>query len=218
MLPQHFWHFHEQICDRTAGRRRSPFTGPGFPPGPPPGRPPSPPGAPPFGPPGFPFGFGGRPPWGRQSRARRGEVRVGILLLLQEQPMNGYQLIQEFEKRSQGTWRPSSGAIYPALELLEDEGLVRPERNEAGRLFHLTDEGKKYCAEHAKEIVAPWEPTNDATDPRADMAHQLKHLSEAAVQVLRAGTPEQLEEARRIMIQARRSLYRILASDDGDEE
>src|SRR5215218_10650720 len=76
--------------------------------------------------PGGPFGFGG--PRGR--RARRGDVRAALLVLLAEEPRNGYQLMQEIEQRSDGIWRPSPGSVYPALQLLEDEGLVRvaPER------------------------------------------------------------------------------------------
>src|SRR3954452_18836148 len=78
-----------------------------------------------------------RPPWGRggvggpygQRRRRRprGDVRAALLLLLAEQPFNGYGLMQEIEQRSNGEWRPSPGSVYPALSQLEDEGLVRSE-------------------------------------------------------------------------------------------
>ena len=77
-----------------------------------------------FGMRGGPFGpprFGGRGP-----RVRRGDVRAAILDLLGEgQPWNGYQLIQEIGARTQGVWRPSAGSVYPALQQLEDEGLIQ---------------------------------------------------------------------------------------------
>ena len=38
---------------------------------------------------------------------------------------NGYQLIQEIERRTEGVWKPSPGSVYPALQQLEDEGLVQ---------------------------------------------------------------------------------------------
>ena len=72
-------------------------------------------------PPGFPFHRG------RGPRARRGDVRAALLALLAEEPRNGYQLMQEIERRSEGVWRPSPGSVYPALQQLEDEGLVRAE-------------------------------------------------------------------------------------------
>ncbi len=70
------------------------------------------------GPPGAGFG----PPRGR--RARRGAVKEAVLVLLAEDPRNGYALMQEIEARSEGAWRPSPGSIYPALAMMEDEGLI----------------------------------------------------------------------------------------------
>ena len=102
---------------------------------------------------GSPSGCRGRPDstaWvrGRASRdarprARRGDVRAAALALLAEQPMNGYQIIQEISERSGGVWRPSPGSVYPALQQLEDEGLIRAESAEGGRrAYTLTDEGR----------------------------------------------------------------------------
>src|SRR3954447_5962434 len=81
---------------------RGPGGGPGF-------------GGGPFGP-GGPGGFG--PPFGRRRRMRRGDVRAALLVLLDEQALNGYGLMQEIERRSEGAWRPSPGAVYPALSQL----------------------------------------------------------------------------------------------------
>src|SRR5262245_56255712 len=68
--------------------------------------------------------FGGPPFWQRRRRPR-GDVRAAMLLVLAEQPLSGYGLMQEIESRSEGVWRPSPGSVYPALAQLEDEGLVR---------------------------------------------------------------------------------------------
>ncbi|HWE83103.1 MAG TPA: helix-turn-helix transcriptional regulator, partial [Gaiellaceae bacterium] len=54
-------------------------------------------------------GFGG-PGGPRGRRMRRGNVRAAILLLLEEEPRNGYQVMQEIEQRSDGAWRPSPGS------------------------------------------------------------------------------------------------------------
>ena len=81
-----------------------------------------------FGGPGGPFG-------GRGPRARRGDVRAALLTLLAEEPRNGYQLMQEIERRSEGVWRPSPGSVYPALQQLEDEGLVRAEETDGRKLL-----------------------------------------------------------------------------------
>src|SRR3984885_13207894 len=74
-----------------------------------------------------------RGPGGRGPRVRRGDVRAAILDLLAEgQSWNGYQIIQEIGERTQGVWRPSAGSVYPALQQLEDEGLIKTQRDEAG--------------------------------------------------------------------------------------
>src|SRR6202050_416694 len=56
---------------------------------------------------GGPFGFGpGGGPRGRGRKARRGDIRTAALLLLNEEPRNGYQIMQEVQEGSGGGWRP----------------------------------------------------------------------------------------------------------------
>ena len=130
----------------------------------------------PFGPAGFgpmAFGFGPWPGEGRGRRGprvRRGDVRAAALALLAEEPRNGYQLIQEIAERSDGVWQPSPGSMYPALQQLEDEGLIQAETPEGGRKrYALTAEGRDYVAAHADEVRAPgttspaaWAPTRSS--------------------------------------------------------
>ena len=119
------------------------------------------------GPGGFAFEMRGRPvgpprfrgPGGRGPRVRRGDVRAAILDLLAEgQPWNGYQIIQEIGERTQGVWRPSAGSVYPALQQLEDEGLIAAAAGEdRKRNYTLTDEGRAYVQAHADELKASWD-------------------------------------------------------------
>ena len=175
-----------------------------------------------------PFGFA--PPWGghgghppfpffRSPRARRGDVRAGILALLKEQPRNGYQIMQELAQRSGGLWRPSPGSVYPALQQLEDEGLVRAEEQAAGRVFTLTPRGQTYVAEHGEEVSEPWKVMSSAAgDDFMGAMALVRQLAAAAMQVSHAGTPEQVAEAGKVLREARRALYRILAEDPPADE
>ncbi len=166
----------------------------------------------PFGP-GFPFG----PPFRHGRKARRGDVRAAALVLLDEEPGNGYQLMQEIEQRSEGAWRPSPGSVYPALQQLEDEGLVRTREIEGRRVFELTDQGRAYVEEHRAELGAPWEAfSQDVGDDTRELARLIKDVAFAAAQVLRAGNQAQIDRARAVLADAKRSLYLILA--DGDSE
>jgi DNA-binding PadR family transcriptional regulator len=174
------------------------------------GSPPFPP-FPPFG--GFPWNFF------RKARAKRGDVRAAILSLLAEKPLNGYQIMQELEQRSRGTWRPSPGAVYPALQQLEDEGLVCAESSSGGRTFSLTVKGRTYVQEHPDEFAAPWEAANQtaADEPVLGLFTELKHIAAATIQVVHTGSGIQIREAQKILNQARKALYRLLA-DDATEE
>ena len=165
---------------------------------------------PPFGP-GAPFGRGG-------PKARRGDVRTAALLLLAEEPRNGYAIMQELEERSGGVWRPSPGSVYPALQQLEDEGLVRASEAEGRKQYELTDAGRDYVAERGTELPPPWEEmTSGFGDEMKLAAGQMRDVALAFSQVLRAGSPSQIAEASKVMAETRRSLYRILGEGETTE-
>jgi DNA-binding PadR family transcriptional regulator len=140
------------------------------------------------------------------------------LLLLNEGPLNGYQIMQEIEQRSEGVWRPSPGSVYPALAQLEDEGLVRAEQVGERRSFVLTDAGRAYVDEHRAELGAPWEQMTGAVDDSVGaMFREMRRVGMAAGQIGNLGGADQVDKARGILAQARRSLYSLLAEDESDE-
>jgi DNA-binding PadR family transcriptional regulator len=121
--------------------------------------------------------------------------------------MHGYQVMQELEARSGGRWRPSAGSIYPTLEQLQDEGLVSVEEADGRRVFRLTDAGR--TAAMARSGEPAW--TGGRGDD--DLRGLSRDLGLAAIQVARAGSPAAIVEAGRVLAEARRSLYRLLADD-----
>src|SRR5947199_2739298 len=173
--------------------------------------------------PGGPGSFGG--PWGawwpgppRGPKAGRGDVRAAILALLQEGPRNGYQIMSEIEERSDGAWRPSPGAVYPALSQLADEGLVEAEESGGKRTFRLTDEGRQYVQDHPEAARAAWESMTHEPGEVPGLFVQAARLGGAIVQMAREGTPQQIHEAETLLEQARRTIYQILADEENGEE
>jgi DNA-binding PadR family transcriptional regulator len=73
--------------------------------------------------------------FGRVQFGLRGFLRPQIIQLLEKQPMNGVDIMNELQDMSRGWYRPSPGSIYPLLEQLEKEGLI--EKNKDGK-FELT--------------------------------------------------------------------------------
>jgi DNA-binding PadR family transcriptional regulator len=165
---------------------------------------------------GFGPGFGGPGrPRGRRRGGRGGDVRAAALLLLSEQPQHGYQLIQEIGERSNGSWTPSPGSIYPVLQQLEDEGLITFERVEGRKTATLTDEGTAYVEDNREQLGTPWEDAKgDPAHDLRDFAFGLKGFINAWKQVAQAGTPEQREKAQAVVDDARKAMYRILADDE----
>jgi DNA-binding PadR family transcriptional regulator len=154
----------------------------------------------------------------RGPRVKRGDVRAAALALLAEEPRNGYQIIQEISERSGGVWRPSPGSVYPALQQLEDEGLIRATTGDGGRrAFELTDEGRQYVEAHPDEVTAPWDVVaNSVGGDAIELRRLFGQVMMAASQVATVGDQGQLAQARQILIDARRKLYQILAAE-GDE-
>ena len=155
-----------------------------------------------------PMGFGG--PGG--PRARRGDVRSAILRLLSEQPMHGYQIIQELSARSGGAWSPSAGSVYPTLQLLADEGLVSAEETAGKKVFSLTETGVAAVAETAGQ-PAPWEDAAQSDSGKSGYRESVGKFMPAVFQIGRSGSADQVAAAIEILDDARKKLYAILAED-----
>ena len=177
-----------------------------------------------FGPRGGPGG-----PWGgwwpgppgppRGPKAGRGDVRAAILALLQEGPRTGYQIMSDIDERSGGAWRPSPGAVYPALAQLADEGLIVGEESGGRRTFSLTDAGRDYVEQNPERARGAWESQaqQEAWEVPGLFAEAAR-LGAGIVQIAHAGTPGQVQEAERLLEETRRRLYRILAEDDDESD
>jgi DNA-binding PadR family transcriptional regulator len=150
-----------------------------------------------------------------RGRAPRGDIRAAVLRLLAEEPMHGYQLMQAIADRSGGRWRPSPGAIYPTISQLEDEGLVTITADAGRKLVTLTDAGREHLAAHGD--ADPF-AGHQAMWPGADLRGLLEQLHGAVREVARSGTDAQVTGAAKILTDARRSLYLLLAEEPEESE
>lgn len=127
--------------------------------------------------------------------------------------MHGYEMIQEIAERTDGAWKPSPGSVYPALQMMEDEGLIVSESEGGKKLFSLTEEGRTAAADVAD---APWDEASRGVDREAlnDIRQAGFGLMEAFGQVWKTGTKEQREKALAVVHETRKKLYLILADED----
>jgi DNA-binding PadR family transcriptional regulator len=141
------------------------------------------------------------------------------LALLREGPRNGYQIMSEIDERSGGAWRPSPGAVYPALQQLADEGLVAAEESSGRRTFSLTEAGRRHIEENPDAARAAWESmATDDADEMPGLFTQAAQLAGSIVQMSHAGTPGQISAAEALLEQTRREMYQILAGGEGSEQ
>jgi DNA-binding PadR family transcriptional regulator len=124
--------------------------------------------------------------------------------------MHGYEMIQQLEERTDGVWRPSPGAVYPALQLLEDQGLVTADAEAGKRLYSLTAAGREEAAKVGDR--KPWDEVTAGIDPsQFKLRDAIAPIALAARQVAIDGTPEQQSAAAEILKETRRKLYGLLA-------
>src|SRR5215472_4058407 len=76
------------------------------------------------------------------GRVPKGNVRGLLLAALTTGPAHGYELMRRLEEQAGGRWRPSPGSVYPLLQLLEDEGLIRGTHADGRKVYELTQEGR----------------------------------------------------------------------------
>ncbi|WP_231591328.1 PadR family transcriptional regulator [Saccharothrix sp. ST-888] len=148
----------------------------------------------------------------RGGRARRGDVRASLLALLRERPMHGYEMITEIGERTGGAWRPSPGSVYPTLQLLEEEGLIRAQEDSGKRLFELTETGR---AEAEAGQESPWDEAGRGVDWEAvqEVGQALAAVDHAVRQVMTTGTEEQRAKGLAVLAEAKKKLYLILADE-----
>jgi DNA-binding PadR family transcriptional regulator len=148
---------------------------------------------------------------GSRGRAQRGDVRVAILILLAEQPMHGYQLMQAMADRTQGAWRPSAGAIYPTLAALREAGLVSVQAVDGRKLASLTEKGETYVRENRANFADPFEPLIAESGGEHDLRGPLDDIRATTRLLARTGTDTQIQGAREILIDSLHQLNAILA-------
>ncbi|WP_232367333.1 PadR family transcriptional regulator [Altererythrobacter lutimaris] len=123
----------------------------------------------------------------KRSRKRRGrmfgqgELRLALLALINEEPRHGYELIRAIEDMTGGGYAPSPGAVYPTLQMLEEEGLIKLAKakgkdakasEEGGKKpFKATKAGKAELDERADEVEELMGRLNEHGD-RAERVQQ----------------------------------------------
>jgi DNA-binding PadR family transcriptional regulator len=91
-------------------------------------------------------------------------MKYVILKLLNERPMHGYEVMKALEERLRGCYSPSPGTVYPTLQWLEDESLVKSREVEGKKVYEITDAGRRFLREHRDVIEEIFDRVKEAVD------------------------------------------------------
>jgi DNA-binding PadR family transcriptional regulator len=104
----------------------------------------------------------------RRQRRRQwfesGEIRYVILKLLKEKPMHGYEVMKALTDETDGWYQPSPGTVYPTLQWLEDEGLVRGEQIDDKKVYSITEQGLAFLEENETTVEDIFDRIADTID------------------------------------------------------
>ena len=82
---------------------------------------------------------------------KKGAVELLVLAVLSDEDMYGYQITQEIEQRSNGSFKVLEGSLYPILYRLSKEGYVTENTVAVKRrlrvYYHLEESGRVYFAQ-----------------------------------------------------------------------
>lgn len=92
----------------------------------------------------------------KQNNIKHGTIELVLLLLLQHGQKYGYQLSQELEEFSDGSYELKEATMYPTLYRLTQNGYLNCNQVKVGErrmrvYYEITPEGREHLAELRKE-------------------------------------------------------------------
>jgi DNA-binding PadR family transcriptional regulator len=153
----------------------------------------------------------------------RGTLRYIIMDVLKDGPKHGYEIIKQLEERTQGAYSPSPGTLYPTLQLLEDQGIVRSDQESDRRVYHLTESGRAELDKNASLVEGFWSRFQQRT-PSAPSMYELKFAADAMKDLLRtigigirtgalSGDPDTIRKVRQALERCQNEIREIISQN-----
>lgn len=142
----------------------------------------------------------------------KGDFAGLVLVALQEKPMHGYEIMKALEERFHGFYKPSAGAIYPSLQSLLRRGFVTVTGGERRKTYRITKQGENHLRGMRAELKARFQQVQKTLGPeRAAMFLEFRQTGKLLATNIRTVTPKQARELRKVMIEMRKRILKILA-------
>jgi DNA-binding PadR family transcriptional regulator len=154
----------------------------------------------------------------------RGDLKFAVLRLIAGRPMHGYEVMRALEEESRGTYRASPGSVYPTLQMLEDEGLLRIDESSGKKVYHITDEGRAYLERNRDVVDEVFDRVSDFTDRffgegMRELSGSFSRLAQATFEgAMRAGgDTDKMATMKRVLDEALAKVKEAAARSGGDK-
>ncbi|OWP56468.1 MAG: hypothetical protein B2I17_05195 [Thermoplasmatales archaeon B_DKE] len=81
-----------------------------------------------------------------ERKLNRGIIFFIILIMAKDGPIYGSQVANKIYEKTDGTWKPSPGSIYPALKHLEHRGFIQKYDEDGKVMYSLTKKGSVFTS------------------------------------------------------------------------
>ena len=150
-------------------------------------------------------------PRGRFVAFRKGVLQYLILKTLSEKPMHGYEIMRSLSEEFGGFYRPSAGAVYPILQMLEDEEYITGREEEGKRIYSITSKGTEYLKKREEKFKTAIEKRKAFFRERKGLNRELRNLTSLITTNYRDLTPEKADRIAQLIKETRRKIDDVIS-------
>lgn len=133
-----------------------------------------------------------------------------ILQALSKRSMYGYEIMKSVGEEFGGLYRPSSGAIYPTMKALEDEGYVTGKEKDGKKVYTTTSKGIEYMKEGEDKVKGILEKRRGFLEERKPLNRELRNVSSLILTNYRDLDKAHADEIALVLKDARRKISDII--------
>jgi DNA-binding PadR family transcriptional regulator len=143
---------------------------------------------------------------------KRGELKEAIVAVVGSLgEAHGYAIMGELKARIGGGWKPSPGAIYPAILALQDDGFVDSEERDGTRVYRLTEEGRRAAA----TFTGRWSALTERAEERADVGSTLDAFAAGFAGRRARVDPSQVQQIEAVLARAAAEIANVVDEGEG---
>jgi len=135
-----------------------------------------------------------------------GELPLVLLALCDERPLKPYEMIDELERMLGSGYRPSPGAIYPALQALLAERLITARRDGRANRYECSAAGLRLLNERRSTVAQIEERTGARVRAEHDLRPLLDRFTERVMHVSGRASRQEVE---RVLEDAAKSIEQL---------